>query len=888
MILDYAENIVQLSAALIALLVSLFRYISQKRKGWLYAVIFNLGFLSSSYYWTIYWLIMGDSPNVSEILTYFGWDVAFLVLLMLVWHVKSPEERRYFNPLMLLPIPLNIWQLTLYLPYGGEINSTYQVTVLTGVACLSIQSICWYVKKRKDGLQVPWVAIVALVYTTLEFGMWTSTSWWVGPEADAVYPIYDLYYPLSVLCSAGIVFMNWALARWYRPEGRKEEDPMDRRIKRVLKLSFLVVMLVCCVGGALLGIWMRNMLTAEGDTNGTGAYDIIPIVLFMITMFLVAFAISILFIVNFREKAVENGRLREARRIAEHSNEVKSEFLANMSHEIRTPINAVLGMNEMILRESLQARDELPAGREAIRGVFRDISYYAGNIESAGNSLLSIINDILDFSRIEAGKLEITNTNYQLSSVLNDISNVISFRTQAKSLEFRIDVDETLPEGLCGDEVRVRQIMANLLNNAVKYTDRGRIRLAVSRESTDVIEKGGTVHLLVRVEDTGIGIRQEDLGRLFKKFERMELERNSTVEGSGLGLAITQSLLEMMGGSVSVESVYGEGSVFTATIPQQIVSCEPVGNFRRKFEKSIQNTTVRRESFHAPEARILIVDDTKQNIIVVRGLLKKTEMAMDEAVSGEEAVERARTVSYDVILMDQRMPKMDGTEALRRIREQPGGANRQTPVICLTADAVSGARERYLAQGFTDYLTKPIDSSALEQILTTYLPKEKVLFQTEDENGSARKNSGPENMGEDGSLIRIPGVDPAAGMPYCGNDGAIYRAALQEYARSAGTRIPEIRKYYEAQDWKNYGILVHALKSTSRTIGAAELSEIAAGLETAANDGREDVIRTGHEEMMAQYALLAGAIRQALGTEEEPPDGTTGEDEILEFMPEGE
>lgn len=433
-----------------------------------------------------------------------------------------------------------------------------------------------------------------------------------------------------------------------------------------------------------------------------------------------------------RQQAVESDRLREKMRAAEMANAAKSEFLANMSHEIRTPINAILGMNEIVLRESLQARD-LPAGEQGdTRAVFGDICRYAGDIDSAGNSLLGIINDILDFSKIEAGKIEIFSAPYKLSSVLNDVSNMILFRARSKELDFQVEVDETIPDTLNGDEIRVRQIITNILTNAVKYTERGSVRLIVSAASGErcVGEKLG---LVVCVRDTGIGIREEDIAKLFAKFERVDLERNSSVEGTGLGLAITKNLLDLMGGTIEVKSIYGVGSAFTITIPQTVVSVEPVGNFREKFEQSVLAAKAKKDSFRAPDARILIVDDTRMNLTVAAGLLKNTGIGIDTAGGGEEAIKLAQSVPYDLILMDQRMPIMDGTEAMRCIRAQEDGANRTTPMICLTADAVSGARERYLAQGFTDYLTKPIDSAALEKMLVKYLPAEKVILQSAEE-----------------------------------------------------------------------------------------------------------------------------------------------------------
>ena len=573
-------------------------------------------------------------------------------------------------------------------------------------------------------------------------------------------------------------------------------------------------------------------------------------------------------------------QLTEAKAAAEHANTAKSEFLASMSHEIRTPINAVLGMNEMVLRESLQARDQASKVQPELRNYLTNISNYAGNIDSAGKNLLAIINDILDFSKIESGKMEITEADYKFSSVLNDISNVISFRAKDKGLDFKIEMDKDLPDGLFGDELRIRQIMTNLLGNAVKYTKKGSVLLYVGKEAGDVIENGDTIHLVVAVKDTGIGIKQEDINKLFQKFERFDLQQNSTVEGSGLGLAITKNLLELMHGTIKVESVYGEGSTFTAVIPQKVVSTEPVGDFKMKFEKSVQEAEVYHESFRAPDAHILIVDDTRMNLTVAVGLLKKTQMDIDTAASGLEAIGLAKTIKYDLILMDQRMPGMDGTETMKNIKALESGVNKDTPFICLTADAVSGARTHYLAEGFTDYLTKPIDSKALERTLMKYLPEEKLItdFKTEEEEKA--EESLPQ--ADEFEPMRLAGIDPEVGLRFCQGDKDLYRSIIVDYAQTSDEKMKNIIDYFSKEDWKNYAICVHALKSTSKTIGAAELSDSALRLEMAANESDASLIRAEHDSMLTQYQKAVAAIREA---EPEAQKVTKQEDEALEFSP---
>ena len=618
------------------------------------------------------------------------------------------------------------------------------------------------------------------------------------------------------------------------------------------------------------------------------------------------------------------GVLLEEKVRAESANRAKSDFLANMSHEIRTPINAVLGINELILREDLKARECLDHDPREAEEALRNIGIYAGDVKNAGNNLLAIINDILDFSRIESGSVDLRKAPYQLSSLLNDLSNMIYFRAREKSLEFHIDVDESLPDNLCGDEVRVRQILINLLTNAVKYTDQGCVRLTVRGERED---DGLLLHADVR--DTGIGIRDEDMEELFTRFHRLDIEHNSTVEGTGLGLAITQRLVGIMGGTITVKSIYGEGSVFSVTIPQKVVSDEPLGDLGKRFTEHAEEARPSRPSqeyFHAPSARILIVDDTQMNLKVAVRLLKATQMQIDTAPGGAESVEMAKAVRYDLILMDQRMPVMNGTEALHRIRMDPEGASFDVPVICLTADAVIGARERYLAEGFTDYITKPIDSRMLAKMIVKYLPHEKVEA-VPDRDEPPRGDTAPEESGEgqdrvgqdrdgqdrdgqdrssedrnsedrneldrDGqepgeyAVLRAAGIDPAVGLGYCQEDEGLYRSLLEEYAGSADEKAQSLRKYYDEGDWDHYAILVHSVKSSSRMIGAAALSDMAAGQEKAADSRELVTLERNHPRILELYVEVTAAIRSAIGYSEDSDDRSGGDDdEIMEFLPE--
>ena len=406
-------------------------------------------------------------------------------------------------------------------------------------------------------------------------------------------------------------------------------------------------------------------------------------------------------------------QLEEQKRIADDANKAKSSFLANMSHEIRTPINAVLGMDEMILRESRE----------------KSILSYAHDIQTAGRTLLSLINDILDFSKIEEGRMEILPTQYELSSLVGDVGNMIRERARRKGLAFEIDVDSNIPYVLYGDDIRIRQILLNLLTNAVKYTEKGRVRLELGYEKCSDDE----IDLRFSISDTGIGMKEEDMDSLFSPFERIEESRNRAVEGTGLGMSIVKQLLALMGSKLDVKSEYGKGSEFSFTIRQKVIKWSPVGDYSTRYENGIDNAQYR-ELFHAPDASVLVVDDTEVNLDVIRNLLKRTMINVDTASSGREALVCVQRRSYDMIFIDHMMPDIDGIETLRLIRE-----TLQDPPVCiaLTANAVSGAREIYLNAGFADYLSKPVDGKHLEEMIRSYLPKDKMQS-VEDERSQPR------------------------------------------------------------------------------------------------------------------------------------------------------
>lgn len=384
------------------------------------------------------------------------------------------------------------------------------------------------------------------------------------------------------------------------------------------------------------------------------------------------------------------------------ASESKAKFLANMSHEIRTPINVVVGMNEMILRENKD----------------KAIEEYANNIKSASHMLLGLINDVLDFSKIEAGKLQIVESDYSLATLINDVILGANVRAGQKALEVKLDIDESMPAVLKGDEIRIKQVLNNLLSNAVKYTEQGSVTF-----SAKGLREENRFFLQFSVKDTGMGISKEDMERLFDSFQRLELSKNRYIQGTGLGLNITKQLVIAMNGTIDVQSKPGEGSCFTVQIPQEVVDETAMGAPRAKVKEKEE---IPEKDFHlvAPDAKILVVDDNKMNLMVIRGLLKNTQVQLDMASGGNECLKMTKDKKYDLILMDHMMPEPDGVQTFHMIQEDKDNLNRETKVIVLTANAIEGMREQYMSEGFVDYLSKPIEARKLEETIAKYLEKD--------------------------------------------------------------------------------------------------------------------------------------------------------------------
>lgn len=550
-----------------------------------------------------------------------------------------------------------------------------------------------------------------------------------------------------------------------------------------------------------------------------------------------------------KELEQKNVELEKAIKTAEKANAARDIFLANMSHELRTPINTIMGLNELIIRES---QDEA-------------IKEYALDIRQAGSILLTLVSDILDFTKLEAGQMELMEGIYDISSLLNDLINGISMQLRKKKLDLKLDIASDIPHKLSGDEIRIRQILSNLLSNAVKYTSKGGITLHLGwrKLSEDEIEIDLEIH------DTGRGIKEKDLPKLFGVFQQMDSTVRGTNERTGLGLAITNRLVEMMGGKLEVQSKYGKGSVFSFKIVQKVVDSTPLGDFEKQYNESLNSTVNYTQKFIAPMGRILIVDDNAMNLAVAQGLLKQTRLQVDVAGGGGECLELLKRKTYHLICLDHMMPVMDGVETLHAIRALEGNPSAEVPIIALTANAVAGAREFYLNEGFQDYLTKPIDADKFESMLIQYLPDNVVyLTQGQRMDRDFERQDAEEELDITESQLYVIGFNIRNGLKYMGGDKALYGKVLRDFHLILQEKEEALRDFLKKGDMPGYAIIVHSLKGNARNLGADGLADEAFELEKMSKAGRLEDVEVRSPILFNMMKTMRSGLKAYLDSED--------------------
>lgn len=541
-------------------------------------------------------------------------------------------------------------------------------------------------------------------------------------------------------------------------------------------------------------------------------------------------------------------QMKQLKKDAEAASDSKTVFLTGMSHEIRTPMNAIVGYSDLLVSEV--------ATEAGIK--------YAKAIKSSTNSLLHIVNDILDFSKIQQGRLEIVEEEYISEQLFREVRDIMEVGADRKNIKLLFSVAPDMPAVLYGDRMRLRQILVNIIGNAVKFTNEGSVRVVTEWEKYD----DDRADITIIVSDTGIGMTNEEMSSVFREFERASTKRDYGVGGAGLGLCISKSLLEMMGGTIDIESEYGVGTSVVINIKQRIIDSAPMASLPDMDEVSLASSE---KVFAAPDAKVLVVDDNIVNLELMISLLKPYRIIPDTAADGATSVSMAEKQQYDLIFMDQMMPGMDGVQAMKLIRES-GKQRKDVPIVALTANAIAGTKQKLIAEGFTDYVSKPLPVKTLEEILTKYLPGGSYTIEASPQTTlpDSTLQTGPGAPSENlGAKVLPAYIDKDAGMLNCGGTENDYRGVVEIVYRYAGEKLERLAQLFNEKDYTNYTIEVHALKSNAATIGAMELSAKAKALEMAGKENRYEEIERDHADFVKAYGAFAHDLAVWLGLEEE-------------------
>ncbi len=569
----------------------------------------------------------------------------------------------------------------------------------------------------------------------------------------------------------------------------------------------------------------------------------------LVTMY--AFAgVTIFFVVSSVKRY--QMEMEEKNEIAREALEAKSNFLANMSHEIRTPMNAIYGMAELLEERDFDRKEK----------------EYIATIKRSSENLLSIINEILDFSKVESGKMRIAAEPYRFNGMIQDVITIIEFRLKDKLIQLECNIDTNIPRELIGDEVRIKQILINILNNAVKFTNQGKITLNMDwRGGSSSVDQGEELGILcISVKDTGIGISEDDLAKLFTAFGQINTKKNRNVEGTGLGLAICKELTDAMGGIIRVESVLKQGSTFYVELPQKIADTAPC-NFIRDEDTIYMPGRDFQIDFIAPTAKVLIVDDNKVNRKVAWELMKLFGFEATLAESGEEAIDRVKKhlVTYDLIFMDHMMPFMDGVEATQNIRQLSGEYAQKVPIVALTANAINGVEQQFIDAGMNDYIAKPIKVEELQKILRKWIPRHKQFpigtsLEEIEDIGKKQAARDWQMMSPDMILEQLDGIDTETGIKNCAGSQSAYFEVLQTFAASNLANV--LNTYFEKEDLENYSVTAHSIKGACKNIGAHDIADKAYSLERAGKRGDITFIWDHHEEMVEEYVAMIKMLKK--------------------------